>query len=261
MALVGSTAACALVFSSCGAPQSAAPAQQTPTGSQPKPTAVQSTPAKAATPAVPAPGPARPATPGAAAAATPPVAAASPTVGVTAAPPAAPGSANVAPKTPPKNFALNGSFEDGEAAGMANLWWSDDAKAARSTKAASGKYSMLIHPDTGSKKKKAKDLHFLRAVVRNAEPLLGKEVEVKAKVLVKPTKEIPGPLALNVLYTANGKDGAIATVFQGSDDWTEVKATGKIPADADPKSLLIAISVRPSAQEPVLIDDVSLTIK
>jgi len=218
-------------------------------------------PAKSnATPAVktqPAPGTAAPAKPVAKSPAAPPAVAPAKPTPVTPKP--APVAAAPKPVKEPDHI-LNPSFELANKKGVVENWWSDDPKAGRDSKAHAGEYAMKLHPSA-----KKNDIRRLRCKIEHGETLLGKTITVKAmtnaKLRPKAGAKAAGPFAMHVQYSVNGKEQEFYHLYGGGADWSEATVSGAIPKDADPKSLRLVIAVRSSAADPVLVDNVTLTVQ
>lgn len=153
----------------------------------------------------------------------------------------------------------NGSFEIANNKGGAAVWWSDDPKAARDKKAHSGEFAMKLHPST-----KKNEIRHLSVAIRNGKTLLGKHVTVKAftavKLRPKAGSKAPAPFAMHLQYAVDGKEQEFYHLYGGGPDWGEATVSGSIPANADPDSLRLVIAVRSSAADPVLLDDVTLSL-
>lgn len=159
-----------------------------------------------------------------------------------------------APSETRTNYAPNGSFEHDDGSGGIAGWWSDNSAAGRTPLAYSGHYAAQIPPaGTGIVHLRCRPLH--------PEELLGKKVEFGLVALTLPVRGADAPLAVQVSCEVNGKTSKEEALHSGEEQWFPVRKEMEIPAGADPKSLLLTVSVRPTAKDSPRVDDVYLFVK
>ncbi|MBI5094509.1 MAG: hypothetical protein HZB26_19010 [Candidatus Hydrogenedentes bacterium] len=152
------------------------------------------------------------------------------------------------------NYVPNSSFEERDEKGAPLRWRSDDPGVSSDPFAFSGKYSVRIHSDP-------KAIRHISCSVTNGQELLGKTVELSCVSFVPRAAEKPSPFVLSLFYMLDGQEKYFETIVGSVNRWNIVRVTGAVPANADPDSIRVLISVRPSVVDFALVDDVSLVIK